>query len=416
MNTSFTYNLLHVPGVKDYLESERLDPKYDKYYSVHPYSTKANEKYTILRYNKELLSSDLIDTYGLVRSVIISGKKIVGFSPPKSMSADHFMKTYPVKTDTIVAEEFVEGTMINLFYDTAYGANGCWQIATRNTVGADITFHQWSRKTFHDMFIEACAMNHLSLHLLNRNYCYSFVLQHPENKIVVPFKKPQLYLVTIYEIFQKDGAAMVVELDIDTVRKMEVWQLTDVRFPEMYEFTTYSDLLQKFASPNTSYDILGVIVKNKVTGQRTKFRNPIYEEVRYLRGNQPKLQYQYLTLRHSGQIAEFLKFFPEKKQEMSQWRDQVHLFTNTLHKNYLSCYVKKEKQLTDFSSQYRSHLLHLHQLFIHELRPKKLAVTNTVVIKYVNDLNPSLLMYGLNYNIRKRALATKELAPFFKLF
>jgi hypothetical protein len=149
---------------------------------------------------------------------------------------------------------------------------------------------------------------------------------------------------------------------------------------------------------------MGIIIKNKVTGERTKIRNPIYEEVRHLRGNQPKLQYQYLFLRHTGKIPDFLKYYPEKKQEFSMYRDQVHMFTTTLHNNYLSCYVRKEKSLNEFSAQYKTHMFKIHELFLDELRPKKLHVSNTVVINYVNKLHPSLLMYCLNYNMRKRAV------------
>jgi hypothetical protein len=46
----------------------------------------------------------------------------------------------------------------------------------------------------------------------------------------------------------------------------------------------------------------------------------------------------------------------------------------------------------------------LHQIFLNELREKKLFVTNTVVIKYVNELHPSLLMYCLNFHMRKRSV------------
>jgi hypothetical protein len=105
-------------------------------------------------------------------------------------------------------------------------------------------------------------------------------------------------------------------------------------------------------------------------------------------------------------MPEFLKYYPETKEQMSQFRDQVHMFTNTLHKNYISCYVKKEKQLMEFTEQYRTHMFKIHEQFINELRPKKLCVTNTVVIRYVNSLDPSLLMFCLNYNMRKRAVDT----------
>ena len=60
---------------------------------------------------------------------------------------------------------------------------------------------------------------------------------------------------------------------------------------------------------NTSYHIQGVVIKTD-DGARYKFRNPNYEHVRHLRGNQPKLQYQYLVLRQSGKVKEYLQYYP----------------------------------------------------------------------------------------------------------
>jgi hypothetical protein len=51
-------------------------------------------------------------------------------------------------------------------------------------------------------------------------------------------------------------------------------------------------------------------------------------------------------------------------------------------------------------------MFNIHQRYLHELREKKLFVTNTVVIKYVNEMHPSLLMYCLNYQMRKRNVDT----------
>ena len=331
---------------------------------------------------------------------------MVSFAPPKSLSGDNFMLKYPTKTDDIIAEEFIEGTMINVFFDQKYGASGCWQISTRNTVGANVSFYKFSNMTFNQMFLEACISNNFNIQTLNPKYCYSFVLQHPANRIVIPFKKPQLYLVAVYEIIQKGNDVTVVEENLSEVRKGGLWNLTGVRFPDRYEFKTYTELIEKFASGNTPYNVMGIIVRNKETGERTKFRNPIYEEVRHLRGNQPKLQYQYLCLRHSGKLPNFLKYYHETKEEMSKFRDQVHMFTENLHKNYISCYVKKKKTLREYSDQYRTHMFKIHEHFINDLRPKGLYVTNTEVIKYVNNLPPSLLMYCLNFNMRKRNVDT----------
>lgn len=407
MDRQIIYNLSNIPGLTKLVLEDQMASE-DKYYSSHLYSTKANEKYRIVRYTKEFLRSDLVSTYGLLRSVILSGPKVVCFAPPKSLSGEHFMLKYPTKTEHIVAEQFIEGTMINVFFDTNYGVNGCWQIATRNTVGAEVTFYKWSKKTFNKMFTDACLFNNINIQSLNTRYCYSFVLQHPDNRIVVPFKHPQLYLVGAYEIFQRNNDILVEE-KLSEVRVDSIWAMTGIKFPDRYEFSNYTELIEKFASGNTSYDILGVIVKNLVTGERTKFRNPIYEEVRHLRGNQPKLQYQYLCLRHSGKLPDFLKYYPETKEEMSNYREQVHMFTKNLHKNYVSCYVTKDKPLREYSDQYRTHMFKLHEHFTTNLRPKGLYITNTEVIKYVNNLHPSLLMYCLNYNMRKRMIDTINL-------
>ena len=367
--------------------------------------TENNQLYKIITYDKSILNHDLVDTYGLCRSVIINSKNnVVGFAPPKSFQADKFLELYPIPSEDIVAQEFVEGTMINVFFDPTIGLTGGWEIATRNIVGATCGFfsqqtmsQEKSKQTFRSMFLEAAKKNNLILENLNRNLSYSFVLQHPNNRIVIPIKKPQLYLVAIYCIDNNDKNNITV-FTTDLQESTEYWLTTTIKFPETYAFNEYNELIDKYASMNTSYDKLGFVLYNKKTGHRTKIRNPVYEEVRHLRGNQSKLQFQYLTLRKEGKMNEFLKLFPENKKECSFFRGQLHLFTNTLFENYISCYIKKEKPLKEFSPQYRRHMFHLHEYYKNELKGQKLFVTKKIVIDFVNNLQPQFLMYSLNYN------------------
>jgi hypothetical protein len=369
--------------------------------------TSNNQKYSVICYLKDFLCVDYVPTYGLCRSVILnSANNVVGFAPPKSISSDIFIKMYPEKNDNLFAQEFIEGTMINAFWDPTIGLSGSWEISTRNTVGATSSFFKGTnKKTFRDMFLEAAKESNLVLERLNKDFCYSFVLQHPDNRIVVPFKTPVLYLVALYNIQTVDGNILVYSHLMDNVKQFD-WGPANIKFPQTYTWNTYSELIEKYASMNTSYDVLGVVVYNNQTGERMKIRNPVYEQVRNLRGNQPKLQYQYLSLRKEGRVSDFLKFYPENKKEFSSFRDQIHLFTNTLFSNYISCYIKKERPLMEFSEQYRTHMFNIHKIYTDELREKKLFVNNTVVIKYVNNLHPSLLMYCLNFQMRKRNVDT----------
>jgi hypothetical protein len=401
----YTYNLSEIPGFNDLLKPDFTNTLNSDILKLNKIQCRMNNSfYSVIRYDKKFLCSDLTSSYGLCRSVVLNSvNQVVCFAPPKSYNADFFITKYSEDNAYICAEEFVEGTMINVFFDPSIGITGSWEISTRNTVGATSTFFKSSNsKTFRQMFMEAATECKLDINKLESELCYSFVLQHPENRIVVPFSKPQLYLVGVYKI--NNGPNNVT---VDSFDKYEYQHFfselgTSVKFPQVYVFEKYSELIEKYGSMNTSYDIVGVIIHNRYTGERTKIRNPVYEQVRNLRGNQPKLQYQYLCLRKEGKVKDFLKFYPENKNNFSLFRDQVHLFTNTLYTNYVSCYIKKEKALIEFSPQYRTHMFNIHKFYMNELREKKLFINNTFVQKYVNELHPSLLMYCLNFEMRKR--------------
>jgi hypothetical protein len=409
------FNLSSIPGFNELLKNDIVtNSTILKLNKIECRSN--NSTYKVIRYDKNILSFDLISSYGLCRSIIInSANNVVGFAPPKSLPADEFIQKYSDKSEEefdkwdgiVIAEEFIEGTMINVFFDPTIGLTGGWEISTRNTVGATSSFYKSPQsKTFRQMFMEAATENKLDINKLEPQLCYSFVLQHPENRIVVPFSKPQLYLVGVYEIQNKPTEVNVRFYDQFEFQHFFSELGTTVKFPSQYSFRTYKELVDKYGSMNTSYDIVGVMIKNIETGERTKIRNPVYEQVRNLRGNQPKLQYQYLCLRKEGKVKDFLKYYPENKKEFSTFRDQVHLFTNTLYANYVACYIRKERPLIEFSEQYRTHMFNIHQHYMNELREKNLFVTNMVVQKYVNELHPSLLMYCLNFQMRKRNVDT----------
>ena len=401
-------NLSNIPGFVLLIKSNEKATNILKLNKVEC-KTENKQKYKVVRYDKTILDSSLFSSFGLCRSIVLNmNDKVVCFSPPKSILSESFIKAYPLKTEEIQAMEFVEGTMINVFWDDSIGVAGGWQIATRNTVGATSAFYKnpvsKETLTFRDMFLEAVKLNNLNIESLNKSNCYSFVLQHPKNRIVVPFKTPQLYLVACYTINHLDDYDITVKShSITDIMKYD-WSMTTIKFPKIYDWSDYVELINNYASMNTSYDILGVILYNVRTGERAKIRNPVYEEVRSLRGNQPKLQYQYLSLRQSGKVGDFLKYYPENKKDFSQFRDQIHAFTQTLYENYVSCYIKKEKALKYFSDQYRTHMFKIHEIYINDLKECKRFVTNTVVIKYVNELHPNLLMYCLNFHMRKRVV------------
>ena len=47
----------------------------------------------------------------------------------------------------------------------------------------------------------------------------------------------------------------------------------------------------------------------------------------------------------------------------------------------------------------------IHKLYLNELKEQNKFVNSSVVQKYVNEIHPSLLMYCLNFQMRKRNVA-----------
>ena len=363
-----------------------------------------DETYQIIRYDKAMLSKDRVSSVGQLRSVIAKNGKVCCFAPPKSISYQDF-KEQAVPT-TVTAQDYVEGTMINIFHTGKE-----WELATRSSVGANVGFYAKEdgqpNKTFRKMFLDSLLyaekMTEDSRDLLTclevfpKSYVFSFVLQHPDNRIVVPFVQPYVWLVKVYDI---------VDNIVTEVSLMEVYEKLPkyICYPQMMN-PDYSYLEHCFRDgTETDYKIVGAMLTGCDTSGnvvRTKIRNPNYEEVRKLRGNQPKLQYRYLMMRQSGKVKDYLKYYPEHRELFSSYRNMIHQFTKSLHSNYIACYVRKQAPLNQYSPQYRTHMFKLHEHYLNSLAPYKQFINRNEVIQYVNKLHPSLLMHSCNYNYKQ---------------
>ena len=356
----------------------------------------------ILRYDKTYLNDDNINTFGLFRSIVTDGKKILSFSPPKSSNLDYFNSNS--EGDGLEYLEYVEGTMINMYHDDG------WKIASRSSIGADVKFYRESDKTFKKMFMNAFVEANLEFSMFSKDYCYSFVLQHPENRIVVPFNKSKIILTNIYKC---DGFT-VKEIDfndkgikwINDENREKINHPRNIR--DVVDLNNIKDNniedIAKSISCGVDYTIVGMVVCNRTKGIRYKVRNPNYETVRRLRGNNSKIQYHYYTLRKTGDVGNYLSYYPEYKEQFTNLRAQLHHWTYALWSNYVSCYIKKDRPLKSYPFEFRTHMFNLHSLYLNKLRNDGYVVTRRVVINYINELPSEYLMSSINYPLRKNEI------------
>lgn len=359
----------------------------------------SEEKY-ILKYNKKCINESNDKELGLYRSVVcafVGGDvQVLSFAPPKSLNKNKFMEDN--KLTDCVQLDFAEGTMVNVFWDKTADE---WNIHTKSCIGARCSWN--SDKTFRFLFLDAMNAEGMEFEDLNKDYCYSFVLQHPENKIVVPLTKKKLILTNVYEINNENEIVTITNRD-DMVKNFSG---NNVYQENIESFEFWDELLDHYASDNMEYTQQGIVVFNN-DGHRIKIRNRNYERVKHLKGNNPKLQFHYYYLRQKGMVAEFLKYYPEYRALFSQFRNDMHAFTSQLHVNYIHCFIQKQKKLSEYPYQFKPHMYALQEKYINVLFPEKKYVNKQVVIDYVNSLPPQRLMYAINHIYKQNALDTKK--------
>jgi hypothetical protein len=372
-------------------------------------------KYFLVNYDKKILQSRIDGgvEYGYeqyVRSVILNAdRRIVCFSPPmcqpnpkskitqskeycgsgSDSDADAYVDVSKVK----FAEEFVEGTMINLFYNPSNDVQS-WEFSTRNTVSPAEKRENESgvvdKKCFRRMFLEACVATGLKFDDLPKEYSYSFVLQHPDNTIVAPVKSMALYIVAIYYI---DGTT-VYEMD----RSILKWStFSSVRHPARFGFNGEEDfkkIVAAWASSSSIYYFPGVMFRTH-DGARYKYRNPNYEYAKNARGQTDKNRFVYLHLKKIAAFNRHLERYPEDEFTFLQYQMELYNYAHNLHKNYMECYIYKKKPLKEFAVEYRKNMYQLHEYYKTTLKTSGKRVNMTVVIGFMNEQSLSSQLFVL---------------------
>jgi hypothetical protein len=405
--------------------------------------SKEYNSYQILNYNPELVCDNDTET-GAYRSVVLDSesKDVLCVAPPKSVTFEYFKESGSVpeingvldclhdKKDTngtwlqdshvssLVITEMVEGTMVNLFYDTRAKT---WEIASKGAIGGNYWYFRTNYEnvgdltpqlTFRDMFLDALqAPRGIPLNdvpLLNempKTFSYSFVLQHPNNHIVLNITRPTLYLVAAYQVEtvnRETGDNRLRTVPLSEIEGYSFVRSTNnvIMFPRE---VPASDLKYDMLMGNAHIFEVGYMLSDTVSGLRTAIPNPRYKEIKELRGNHPNLQYQYFALFQAGKVREFLEYFPGYNNLFYQFHLQSMKFIQEVHDAYVSYYIKKRGQQVRIHKSVFHHIYKLHhEVYLPSLEAgEPTIVTRKVVSEYFNGMEPKEKLYHVNYKMRE---------------
>ena len=295
--------------------------------------------------------------------------------PEKSQKFPFFIQSI---TDwlQVLIEEFIDGTMINVFHH-----GGEWHISTRSKIGAKC---RWtSDMKFNEMFEE--AKGDLDFDKLNPELTYSFVLRHPDNRIVTKYEKADLVLVQVRQQYQElDLLKIVEELKANGL---------DITIPKRYTHTSLDSVLGQISE--MTFEEQGLVFKHH--GARSKLRNEKYSYVKAMRGNNPKLFHTYLELRNNKMIKQFLGYFPEHNEQFMDWRDQIFRMTSLLHQCYVNYHIKHCIEKDTIPYELKPLLYELHG----QHKTLGIKVTFDYAKQYFNSLPIKKIIFIINYHKNK---------------
>lgn len=403
----------------------------------YPYIS-LNAAYKIYNYDKSILSClDIIhDKY---RSVVFSypENKLLSFSPPKSIEYHDFVEKYKNTKfiekigeqwqKNITVTEKIEGISINLFYDHRIQS---WEISTKTNIGGNYWYFLYDSvkntssnhglhtstyieksSTFYDMFLDALIQPRNTplnanpwINELPKTHCYSFVLQHHENQIVIPIKSPKLWLVAVYEIH--DNYAIHIPSWEYKQWPILMNMVGVMDFPKELDATNYQEL-QQYMTKYIDHPFRlakGIVLWNEKTGERTMLNNPNYNNLLKLRQLYPGVQYEYFCMKRIGKLKEYIEYFPQNKKIITEMENIYADFVKTLHECYMDVYVFKKVSLNNIHAQFRPYVenLHKHKYLPYIRTRTPVKITKSVIKSYLDNMEPREQLYVFSYLRRER--------------
>jgi hypothetical protein len=316
------------------------------------------------------------------RSVVwdINTNKPVAITPFKTEPLESFdLFSYKQQTTSCVVEDFWDGTMITLFYDTTVNN---WLLATRSNVGASCRFY--GPETFNTLFWDTFRFMGLTIQQFDPKLTYTWILQHPSNRIVVPVTAAALRLIQIM-----NGADEVAA-------PPHLMNFLSRRLPLAGTAITQKSL-DDLVNANNNIFCQGFVIKDTVSGKRWRQRTPVYLSVHEMRGNTPRLDYKWLTLRASGDLNSYLHHYPEDKPAFNALWTRLKDETRDLYTTYCQVFKARSLPSKDAPKHMRKLLYDMQDHYLNHLRPAQLTMTWAACVQWVNSQDVPRQLFLANY-------------------
>ena len=294
--------------------------------------------------------------------------KIVCYTFDKCIDQDNIPEN--INMEDLYFEYSLESTLIRAFY-----YNDEWVLSTKKCINARRA--KWlSSKNFVELFFDYIDIQNYDIfQKLNTSYCYSFLITHPENNIVVQYLEPCIYHISTR--------------DMNTMKEID----ENIGLNKLIRIKINQDNLNLMISQisidnNLNYEGILFIDSNY---NRWKVKSPLFSYVRSLWGNSNNRFFRYLELRKdSNLLKEYVKYYPQDKDVFMNYENKVIHLANNLLKYYTDKHIKKMKEKVPY--YFAKIIYELHGEY---LKSRVITDYNKVMLKLLS-LDAKKLCYMFN--------------------
>lgn len=263
-------------------------------------------------------------------------------------------------------QEKIDGTLIMFYF---YG--GQWRASTRATFDASEANVYDTGLTFNDLVCRALTSSGVDFSQFNPRYTYVFELVSPESRVVIAYSHTSLYY-----LMQRDN-----ETGEEFYAPCEGWLCPEFYF---YKTTPIPEQVKSFVSQFEGAVFEGVVVRD-IHGNRVKVKNMNWITIHHIASTNRMSETKALELHLSGDLDEFLVFYPEYTelaQKIVDKYERVLFWAEYVDKqNYKEKYVVKR----DFA-------IMVQKSFIGGWKPLMFNAWDKKAVKWVKSLDAEHFM------------------------
>jgi hypothetical protein len=193
-----------------------------------------------------------------------------------------------------------EGTILRVWWCADKG--GRWLFSTHRKLNASNS--KWGGQEFGLLFDDLFPAGERD-NLLDKNYCYIFLMCHPENRLIVPYERGFLIHVASYS--RKTSTVVQGYTLEDKLKHPNITYITPIKsIKNMENLKAYMEGLD-WKEVGLIIYISGLEIPIKIVSSK-------YLGKRELRDNEPNIRIQWFKCQAKGKEKELEELFPEKEE------------------------------------------------------------------------------------------------------